>query len=109
MVKFSFFPSFLINIRAVEYEIRIQLRKNKQNRTHRRRKGSRIFNKGYDEAGTDEVWSEEKFVTVGEGKMLQTSLGDTTSLGGVSFTEQLWLQVQQKMKEVVLSTNYGFF
>ena len=50
-----------------------------------------------DTGGTTPVWEEEKPVTLSS-STIKTYLGDTISLDGVDFSEQLWIQVEQKKK-----------
>ena len=50
------------------------------------------------EAGGGEVWSEEKELPL-TGGIIKTYLGDTTSLDGVDFSTQLWVQVERIKKD----------
>jgi len=49
------------------------------------------------ETGGNEVWSEEKTITLVSG-YIQTYLGEVTPLTGVDFSQQLWVQVENKTK-----------
>ena len=50
-----------------------------------------------DTGGTTPVWEEEKPVTL-SGSTIKTYLGDAISLDGVDFSQQLWIQVEQRKK-----------
>lgn len=47
------------------------------------------------ETGGTQVWSEEQTMVLGT-PVINTSLGKVTPLSGVDFSQQLWVQVEQK-------------
>ena len=51
-----------------------------------------------DTEGGEEIWSEEKSMKV-TAKTIMTYLGDKTPLDGVDFSQQLWVNVEQKRKD----------
>jgi hypothetical protein len=44
--------------------------------------------------GGSEVWSENKQITM-QSNVINTNLGNTESLDGVNFSQQLWVQVEK--------------
>ena len=50
------------------------------------------------EAGGNRVWEEEKTLTTKKSK-ISTLLGDVNSIDGVDFSQQLWVQVEEKLED----------